>query len=102
MLMLLAFRGSAAAREEQLHGRDEFQNEFAGTRAGRKPFPCCMSGVKRKRNALMLLVTLADLNLFNGAILFQCADILMHILQLISEKLSKHRIHGTFLLSEMA
>lgn len=49
VLILLAFRGSAAAQEEQLHGRDEFQDEFVGTRAGRKPFPCCMSGVKRTK-----------------------------------------------------
>lgn len=40
----------------------------------------------------------ADLNLFNGAVLFHCADILMPVLQRISGKLPKHRIHGAFLL----
>lgn len=42
----------------------------------------------------------ADLNLFIGAILFQCTDILMRVLQLISEKLPKHRIHGSLSLKE--
>lgn len=52
VLMLLVFRGSTAAQEEQLHGRDKFQDEFAGTRAGRKEFPCCVSGVKRTKMLL--------------------------------------------------
>lgn len=44
----------------------------------------------------------AGLSLFNGTVLFLSADFLMHVLQLVSEKLLKHRIHGAFVLSEMA
>ena len=37
-----------------------------------------------------------DHNLFNGAILFQYTDILMHGLQLILGKLPKHKTGGVF------
>jgi len=54
-----------------------FQAAFAGTRAGRKPFPCCMSNtVSTKRSDAVSHA--ADLNLFNGVVLFLircCSDV---------------------------
>lgn len=44
----------------------------------------------------------ADHNQFNGAILFQTLDILIHVVQLILGKLPKHRTCGVFLLSGVA
>lgn len=50
----------------------------------------------------MLLSHPADHNQFNGAILFQTLDILIHVVQLILGKLPKHRTCGVFLLSGVA
>lgn len=54
-----------------------FQAAFAETRAGRKPFPCCMSNVVNTKRSDAVSHT-TDLNLFNGAVLFLthcCSDV---------------------------
>lgn len=54
-----------------------FQAAFAGTRAGRKPFPCCMSNVVSTKHSNAVSHT-TDLNLLNGAVLFLircCSDV---------------------------
>lgn len=101
VLMLLVFEGTLQHRQSSYRGKMSSRMNLQGHVLEENYFhAACL--VSREQKCSDAVSYPADLNLFNGALLFPCTDTLMHVLQFVSEKLPKHRINGAFLLSEVA